>query len=95
VSYSSIFDEQRFFDHIPPKVQEDTDNLTVFALMGSSRVKLHLKMLAKSIPAVNFINVLRACFSYKILAPKITKLKCSLCNFFGTKMSVKNVCVKH
>ncbi len=25
--------------------------------------------------AVNFINVLRACFSHKILAPKITKLK--------------------
>jgi hypothetical protein len=27
--------------------------------------------------AVNFINVLRTCFSYKILAPKITKLKCN------------------
>jgi hypothetical protein len=25
-------------------------------------------------PAINFINVLQACFLYKILAPKITKL---------------------
>jgi hypothetical protein len=31
------------------------------------------KMLMKLTPAVNFINVLRTCFSYKILAPKITK----------------------
>jgi len=26
---------------------------------------------------INFINILHTCFSYKILAPKITKLKCN------------------
>jgi hypothetical protein len=36
--------------------------------------KAALKMSMKLTPGVNFINVLCACFSYKILAPKITKL---------------------
>jgi len=38
-----------------------------------------------SCSVVNFINILSAPFSYKILAPKITKLKPLLCNFLVPK----------
>jgi len=47
----------------------------------------------RRLQGVNFINVLHAHFSYKILAPKITKLKHSLCYFwrqnFGKKCAHK------
>ncbi len=53
----------------------DTADLTVFfAHSGSTRVKAVHRTLIKLSPGVNVINVLSEQFSYKILAPKITKL---------------------
>jgi len=47
-----------------PKSTKETDNLTVFfALLGSVCVKASWKMLVKSTPKLNFINVLRTAFT--------------------------------
>jgi len=45
-------------------------------------------------PGVNFINVLRAQFSYKILVPKITKLKHLTLRLFGERILAKNARLK-
>jgi len=47
-----------------PKITKNTDGLTVFfALLGSEGVKAARKMLLKSTPGVNFINVLSTTFT--------------------------------
>jgi len=46
----------------------------VLTLWGTKGVKAVRRKLMKSSPGVNFINVLREHFSYKIFVPKITKL---------------------
>jgi len=50
-------------------------------------IKIQQSIFAKlnKTSGVNFINVLRAPFSYEILVLKITKLKCLLCNFLVQK----------
>ncbi len=44
--------------------------------------------------AVNFINILQARFSCKILAPKSLKAKTKLCNFLVPKVHTKNVSIE-
>jgi len=52
------------------------------------------KMLVKLTPVVNFINVLRAHFLYKILAPKNYKAKRFSFVIFGAKIWAKKALVK-
>jgi len=56
----------------------------------SSGTKGALKMMVKLSTSVNFINVLCERFSYKILAPKITKLFCSF-ETFGRQHFVQKI----
>ncbi len=61
------------FTHADPK---SAKNQYLFVLLGSEMcAKAAQKMLMKFTIVVNFINILLAGFLYKILAPKITKLK--------------------
>jgi len=46
-------------------------------------------MLMKLTPVINFINVLHEGFLHEIFEPKITKLKCLLCNFLAPKYRQK------
>jgi len=48
--------------------------------------ELAKKYVFETVSRVNFINVLRPCFSYKILVPKNTKLKHSLYDFLAPNL---------
>jgi len=66
-SISPTFYEHLLLAEIPKEEKDtNTDDLTVFlSIMGFFRVKAAHKMLVNLTPGVNFINVLRARFSYK------------------------------
>jgi hypothetical protein len=50
-----------------------------FKVSGSAGAKAANKKLVKLTPASNFINILRTCFLYEILAPKNFNPKTQLC----------------
>jgi len=72
VSTSSMFYVQFLCLQIP-KAQKDSKNASLFALLGSARVKVACRTLMKLTPLVNFINILLAAFAPIFLCQKITK----------------------
>jgi len=66
--------------------------LVVNYLVDLTNILLPLKLIFLHYPGVNFIDVLCACFSYKILTPKITNPKPSFV-IFDAKISAKK-CAK-
>jgi len=85
---------EQLFHALIPKVQKDTDDLTVFLRFCDLCVlKLRQKMLVKSIPGVNFINILWAAFT--IADHKFRKRLTILLSFFVLSGSarVKAVCI--
>jgi len=66
----------RFWDLlVDPKRVKKIDHLTVFfMLLRSLRVKAVRRMLMKLSPGVNFINILRANFSYMLLEKSCQKV---------------------
>ncbi len=54
-----------------------TESHAKFTIFVSLSAKAAHKTLVKLTPGVHFINILPACFLYKIQAPKISELKCN------------------
>jgi len=93
------FYKELLFEQIP-KAQKDTDDLTVFKCWRNRHLvcvevfdvwgleEFDVDVMG---PDVNFINVLRTHFLYKILAPKITKLCFAFEIFWRQNIAEKNV----
>jgi hypothetical protein len=65
-----MFYEQLLWAQIP-KVQNITNNLTFFLLLGSLLVKDEHQTLMKLTPVVNFINGLQSTFAPKFIHQKL------------------------
>jgi len=74
VSISSTIYKQLFSAQIPKAQKRHSQVVSLFALSGSAHIKAACRMLIKLTPVVDFINIFRVHFLYKMLAPKNTKL---------------------
>ncbi len=76
-SISPMFYKQ-YLGSQTPKVQKDTDDLTVFALLDSARDKAFHRMLVKLTSVVHFINIIWAVFALRFFRQKNSKPNCNL-----------------
>jgi len=84
-----------FFEHRSQKLKKRlTTWLSFFALSGSANVKAAHRMLMKSTPDVNFINILQAAFSYKKCFTQLTSTQSMALLFFVKRILVQKRLVK-